>query len=131
MSFVIIIFTSCKKYEDGPSLSLRSRKERVANDWRIDKAMNNGNDVTSDFNNYLVKFGKGGEASLIAKYHFLGTDYEFTTNGTWSFESNDDKIKVDYENNSADATYLIMRLKETEFWVRQEGNDLELHLVPN
>ncbi|MEO8151064.1 MAG: hypothetical protein ABI723_25750 [Bacteroidia bacterium] len=131
ISLIVITLSSCKKYEDGPLISLRSREERVANNWRIEKAMDNGNDITSDIDNYHVSFTKGGEATLTAKYNFLGVTYTFSTHGTWSFENKDEKIKVDYEDDNADATYLILRLKEKELWVREEGNDLEIHLVPN
>jgi hypothetical protein len=129
-SLIIITLTSCKKYDDGPAISLRSREERIANDWRIDQAMEGGSDVTSDFDNYHVVFRKNNTTTLTAKYRFLGVDYEFATAGTWSFEDKDEKLKVDYENDGADATYIILRLKEEELWLRKVGDDLELHLVP-
>lgn len=130
-SLVIISITSCKKYDDGPAFSLRSREERIANDWHIEKAMEGGNDVTSDFDNYHVTLRKNGSTTLTAKYIFLGTEYEFATGGTWSFQDKDEKIKVDYENDAADATYIILRLKEKELWLLREGDDLELHLIPD
>ena len=127
---VLLGAASCKKYEEGPMLSLRSKKERVANDWRIGKAMNGDEDVTSDFDEYHVVFTKDNKTTLTATYKFLGTTYRFTTSGTWSFESDKEKLKVDYENDDADNTYLIIRLTEKEMWLREEGSSLELHLVP-
>lgn len=125
------LMTSCKKYDDGPTISLRSRSERVANNWRVDGATDNGNDVTNSFQRYEVSFTKGGDATLVAHYSFIGIDYDYSTSGTWSFESSDEKIRVDYQNDAADATYLILRLKEKELWLKQEGTNLELHLVPS
>ena len=39
--------TSCKKYPDGPEFSLRTRKERLANTWKVDNYKINGTDFTS------------------------------------------------------------------------------------
>ena len=131
--FVIIscMASSCKKYDDGPAISLRSKSERIANNWRVEKAIDNGNDVSGNFDRYDVSFTKSGDASLTAQYSFLGIEYNYTTTGKWRFESDTEKLVVDYEDNSADATYFILRLKEKELWVRQENTNLELHLVPN
>lgn len=46
---IVIAFTACKKYEERPTVSFVSRKERIANNWRVDKAYSNGNDVTSSY----------------------------------------------------------------------------------
>lgn len=129
---IVILFLSagCQKYDDGPWFSLRMRSERVANNWRIEKAIDNGNDVTGSFDKYDLDLTKDGGASLTAHYSFLGIEYDYTTKGTWHFASKDEKIVIDYENDLADATYFILKLKETELWVRQENTNLELHLTP-
>ena len=123
--------TSCNKYEDGPLVSLRSRNERVANNWRISKALENGNEVTSSFDRYEISFTKENKASLTAHYTFLTLEYDYTTEGTWSFTDNDAKLMVDYDNNLADVTYIILKLEEKELWLREANSNLELHLVPN
>ena len=49
LSLVMVLsMASCKKYEEGPAISLTSRSERVANTWTIDRAIADGNDVTSE-----------------------------------------------------------------------------------
>lgn len=126
----VFFLSSCKKYDDGPAISLRSKKERISNDWRIDKAFDNGNDVTNSFDQYEVSFSKEGSANLTAHYSFFGIDYDYTTSGTWDLENKNEKIRVDYETDAADATYFILRLKEKELRVREEGTNLELHLIP-
>ena len=37
---------ACKKYDEGPALSLRSKKSRIANKWKVDKLFKNGVDST-------------------------------------------------------------------------------------
>lgn len=123
--------TGCKKYDDGPTFSLRSREERIANNWRIERAMEGGNDVTSAFEQYDLRLTKDGDASLTATYTVFGTDFSFTTNGTWSFENKDEDLRLDFEDDGADEVYQILRLKEKELWLREKGDDLELHLQPS
>jgi Domain of unknown function (DUF5004) len=129
----LVAFTGligCKKYDDGPAFSLRSREERVANTWRIDRAMNGSDDVTSAFDQYELRLTKDHDASLTATYTLFGTDFSFTTSGTWSFENKDEDLRLDFDDSDADETYQILRLKETELWLREKGGDLELQLVP-
>ena len=122
--------SSCSKYEDGPDFSLRSKKERVANTWRIDKAVNNGTDVTASFDQYELQMLSDGGATLAALYTLGDLTFEVQTNGTWSLVNNNEDLRLDFENDSADETYEIMRLKETELWLREKDGSLELQLKP-
>ena len=77
------------------------------------------NDVTSAFSQYELKLTRDRDAELTAQYTLGAIIFEFETNGTW-----------DFENNDADETYEILRLKENELWLREKDGDLELQLVP-
>jgi hypothetical protein len=121
---------SCSKYEDGPAFSLRSKTERISNTWRVEKAMENSSDVTSDFDQYQLQMLSDGDATLAALYTLGDLTFEFQTNGTWSFENNSEDVRLDFENDAADRTYQILRLKEDELWLREKGGTLELHLRP-
>ncbi|HEY0029202.1 MAG TPA: hypothetical protein VGC65_00475 [Bacteroidia bacterium] len=129
-AIILLSVTACKKYPEGPAISLRSKAERVANNWKVSQAMENGADVTTDYNRYELDLTKDGHASLSAKYKFLGVDYEYVTNGNWTFTSSKEKISFDFDNNSADGVYEILKLKEEEMWLKEDGKSLELHFVP-
>jgi hypothetical protein len=49
----IITFTGCSKYEEGPGISLRSKKSRVVGDWKVTALTEDGvslfNYVESDY----------------------------------------------------------------------------------
>ena len=126
----MMLTTGCKKYEDGPAVSFRSKKARIANTWRVDKALNGSEDVTSDFDQYELQMLTNGNATLSALYHLGDLSFEFQTNGTWSLENNNEDLRLDFENDAADETYEILRLKEDELWLRTKSKDLELHLTP-
>lgn len=129
LSIAVLSVTACKKYQEGPVISLHSKTERVANNWKVGQALDKGNDVTSSYTKYDLDLAKNGSASLTAKYKFLGSDYAFTTKGTWVFVSNKDKISFDFDNNDADGVYQILKLKENEMWLKSDGGTLELHFV--
>ena len=126
----MMLTTGCKKYEDGPAVSFRSKKARIANTWRVEKALNGSEDVTSDFDQYELQMLTNGNATLSALYHLGDLSFEFQTNGTWSLENNNEDLRLDFENDAADETYEILRLKEDELWLRTKSKDLELHLTP-
>ena len=125
-----IALSSCSKYEDGPAFSLRSKKERVANTWRVESATNNGSDVTSAFDQYQLQMLSDGDATLAALYTLGEFTFEFETNGTWTLESTGEVLRLDFENNAADESYEILRLKEDELWLREKDGTLELRLTP-
>ena len=125
----IVSLSACNKYKDGPLISLRSKTERVANNWKVAQALDDGKDVTSDYNKYELSLTKNGSASLSANFTFLGGKYEYITDGTWDFTSNKEKLSFNFSNDDADGVYKILKLKEDEMWIKKDGGTLELHYV--
>lgn len=119
---------SCKKYADGPAISLIPKKDRVANTWIVEKALADSQDVTSDYDQYEIYLTNDGDAQLTADYTVFGVTYTTATNGTWEFTNDESNIRFDYEDDSQDAEYQILKLTEKEFWLRKVGEELELQL---
>jgi len=127
-ALALMIFTSCEKYEEGPTISLVPRSERVENTWVVDRAYEDGEDVTSSYDQYELTLTQDGAATLEADYTFFGTEIETSTDGTWEFTNDEENISFDYEDDIADGTYQILKLTQDEFWLRKTGDDLELQL---
>lgn len=135
-AIVALVFSSCKKYEDGPAFSLRTKAERLSNTWIINSASEDGVDKTSDFNSfyagYSLTINKGNTYSL--SYRILNvTDY--SESGTWVF--NEKKTHVFFNGNSNNGSdWTILRLKEKELWGQFTDNSsstphvYELHMTP-
>lgn len=124
-----LAFLSCKKYDDGPALSLKSKKARVANTWIIQQAYRDGEDVTEDYDEYTLRLDPDGNAELAALYSFGNFSFEFETDGTWSFANNNEELVLNFEDDAADAQYQILKLKSDEMWLRELGGEDELHLI--
>jgi hypothetical protein len=124
-----LFISSCNKYEEGPAISLRTKTERVHNNWKIAQALKDGQDVTQSYYKYELDLSKDGGATLSTNYDFAGLNYQFVTSGEWVFVSNKEKLSFDFDKNSEDGVYTILKLKEDEMWLRQDANNLELHYV--
>lgn len=130
-----ITINSCKKYEDGPALSLRSKIARVANTWKVDKYIKNEVDETTDFKNkkinYIETFTKDG----IWLYSYTKDDGEYKAeSGNWGFDKNSKKEEIDRNAGGSSWEKLyILKLKEKEFWFwyMDSGDKKEFHLIPN
>ena len=133
--FVIVItISSCRKYEEGPNVSLRTKKARVTNNWRIESASLNGVDVTLDplwakQKHYMYRNGTY-VLTLIDPVTLVASDL----NGTWKLYDHDTKIALTTKNFSGniDSTndFNILKLYNKQFWIRKTDNSLELHFTP-
>lgn len=124
------ILPSCKKYDDGPSLSLRSKKARIANTWKIESATVDGSDATSSYDDYELELTKSGSATLRANYTWAGTEFQISTSGTWDLINNNEDLRLDFASDDSDQDYRILRLKEKELWLKEKDDDVEVHLMP-
>lgn len=128
LAAVALLAMGCKKYDDGPGISLVPRTERVANTWVIERATADGDDVTSSYDQYVLSLTTDGAATLDAEYTVFGVDVSTETTGTWAFANDQEQLVLDFEEDLADGTYIINRLTQTELWLRKVGEDLELRL---
>src|SRR4051812_28988231 len=85
-----VAFVSCKKYPEGPAFSLRSKKARLSNTWKIEQYKFNGVDSTSFaknhlFNGYFLNINKNGEYSFSYNLLIGSLSFAFNETGTWTF----------------------------------------------
>lgn len=125
--FGMTLFSGCKKYEEGPLISFRSRTSRVANVWKVQRVFRDGVDVTSSFSNYEETFEKDGSYS-----YQVGGVFSYSENGNWSFYNKDEEIDIYDLSIRQDRTIYILRLKEDEFWYYYYDNSVkyEVRLKP-
>lgn len=131
---VLIISDSCKKYEEGPALSVRSKKARLDNVWKAELYYENDVDKTSDFHSVYtdarLTIGKDGSYSMYYKFLNL-TDYNET--GTWKLSSDKEFINFYRTSPNTDSWFWrILRLKDKELWVESaDSNSVnELRMIP-
>ena len=120
------MFSSCSKYEEGPAISLRTKKARVANTWQLEKTIyaDGSSESPSDGNQTTFEFTKEGAAVYDAN-----GGLSFT--GEWEFTHDKENLRVTYEERGVSKTFdrIIIKLKHKEVWLRDDDGN-EIHYAP-
>jgi len=135
IALAFILIEGCKKYPDGPLISLRSVKHRLAGTWDVEYFSINGNDSTS----YLKSKYYYGMYALFQKHDshvctYLLNDPNYTLRGDWQLIDNKSrKLGIyffpwpGYSEHlgpyRASAEWEIRRLTEKEMWLKTIYND--------
>ena len=98
--------------------------------WKVNKVLENGNDVTATFNNsqvgYRISFDNNG--SFLETYSFNSD--QVSINGTWFFSDGISKISL--EDNNQSRIYQIDLLDEDHFNITDLGssNQRQIEFIP-
>lgn len=120
---IALMTVACKKYDDGPRLSLRTKKARLANEWTFDYVRApNGDDLTAQNAGIILEFTKDGD--------FARVQGSFAETGTWRFAHDDENVIVTIGTSS--SLLHITRLKEREFWftIAESNGTYTYHMLP-
>jgi hypothetical protein len=121
----ISIFSGCKKYDEGPSMSLHTKNARVENLWKFQKVTDEtGVDMTADYVNTTVEFNKDG--------NFLITNGIDAQAGKWELNHSKEDIVLTNSNNGYVWKWHIIKLKNKEMWAKVIDGPYytEFHLLP-
>lgn len=127
----LISLTACKKYDEGPSISLRSKENRLCQKWKLYDAYWNGD--PAEIKNTIIEFSKDGKYHSISNVSFSTTVEE---NYNWQFINKKSDIEIYgtkyvydayYDSTSQEylvdsvltnfkTTYQIIKLTKKELW---------------
>jgi hypothetical protein len=131
---------SCKKYANGPSISLKSEEARLVRKWQVQVAYHSmftdmpsqGEDQTYIWQNMELEF-KADKSYEIKNYSLDMSEYT-VEKGSWEFTEDLSKVKTTgiakrYDSETANllsqdsknSAWRIMRLTKNEFWVWYEN----------
>ena len=88
-----ILFSGCKRYEDGPVISFKSRDARVENTWKAAVFSRNDLDELDEYE-YMNVTVTGDQFLIQAKLN--GDDSVYTFDATWELASLDRQIKTTF-----------------------------------
>jgi hypothetical protein len=142
VAFVLII-TSCKKYPDGPLLSLQSKTKRIVGIWDVEYFEINGFDSTaylkskSFYGMYSFEINPSHGSADYADYR--SDDARYNNWGSWAWKSDKDDLGIylpptPYTNSLGPyrAEYVIWeirRLTKNQLWLRTTYTDGRTYLV--
>ena len=114
--FFIILLVSCHKYEQGPTVSFKTVKQRIVYQWRI--ASNKNGDHTPD-DDFYIKFTRSG--------NFERGTYMYATNpvvGVWKLSPNK-RVLIFGSGENTECAHII-RLTSREFFLVEKGDTIYL-----
>jgi hypothetical protein len=115
-----IAFTNCKKYEDGPSFTLLTKKMRISGNWKLTTLTVNG--TGSSINGLESKLDINKEGSYTATSTF--GSISFSETGKWAFSSDKKQLTLTPSTaSSIPSTFDILELKNTEMKLKQIKNN--------
>jgi hypothetical protein len=107
---IILSLVACGKYDEGPSLSLRSKENRITNNWEEVERVVNGSDSSTQMS--CKQFGGDGKF----RPYVFGMPSTITS-GSW--ELTDEKTNLTLNRGSTIEVFKIKRLTNKEFWLEQ------------
>ena len=108
----IISLSGCK-YEDGPGLSLRSKKSRVSAKWEFKKVLYNSFDETSAYGAYTWEMRKDGTFFVKESPYSLSP---LVDHGKWDFVLDKEALDFRYDDGRIER-YNIKRLTAKDLWM--------------
>jgi hypothetical protein len=117
---IFLVITGCRKYTDGPTISLMTKKSRLCNDWTLNFAQKNGNDITNKTETVKLIIEKDGTYSMSRVMNALGQFQGSYTNGIWIFDEAKTKFIL-FENGSVDptSTFTIRELRSKSLTIEE------------
>lgn len=130
-----LLSTGCKKYEEGPGLSLKTKKARLVGDWDLKET---DNERTQEFlktnGEIIFEFEKDGDVNVstegILNYSYggwYGYSYSYSRDvdnnelGSWEFNDDKSDVEITYGGNYTNS-FEIIRLTNKELILEDENN---------
>ena len=110
-SLLLVLFSSCDKYPNGPSFSLRTKKARLCNEWLLTSYQVNGNEFIESQPTVKFAIDKDGTYSISSSETVLGqiqTDYD---HGTWTLDAEGTVLALLIDGEEFPSEYTINQLK--------------------
>ena len=117
---IATVLPSCKKGDDDPIISLRTRKDRFTNTWTLVKYEKNG--VSQDLSGatYIYNAFNSGTLTRTVEGTIFGFPARIVSDGTWSFLNDDEDVKIIISKDT--TIYNIQRLATKELWLKRTDN---------
>lgn len=126
-----LLSIGCKKYEDGPGLSLRSKKERLTGKWEVVSLTENGNDVLFYSESDVMTCKSGSSVYYTETESYKPYYFEFIKDGTFKELMTYTGTWLDYSQsfNACKAIYESETMKEEVRGKWDFSNDMEYVIV--
>ena len=117
----VFLSEGCKKYPDGPSVSLLSKKARIAGDWTLKTWTDaSGVSVPLTGTTWTMKIDRGGTYTSTTTF---GTT-TFSDAGTWTFGTGKTTVTFLSTTGGGSTIYIINELRNKALTLNDTGDIL-------
>lgn len=119
-----MIFSSCGKYEEGPAVSLLTKKARITGSWTISETTIGG--VVQDDQGWVstITMEKDGTGTYAFTGEYGGMTISTTSNLEWEFDDTKESLRIRvadedgvfYDNDWEESE--IIKLTNSECWLQ-------------
>ena len=111
------VLEGCKKYEEGPLISFKSKAKRIAQVWKYtDRTVGGSSKLDTYHSSLTVEFTSDGFYQEMS-----GSNVEFE--GEWKFDASKSNIGIKYTGEDEFEFFEIVKLKGKELWLKGEDGD--------
>jgi hypothetical protein len=119
-------FTSCKKGDDDPVVSLKTRKDRFTNTWTLIRYEKNGVNQDLAGTTYVYAVANNGAITRTVEGTVFGFSTKDVANGSWIFINDDEDAQITF--GTTVTIYGIQRLATKELWLKEiKGSDTHVY----
>ncbi len=104
LATISIMVASCKKYDNGPVISLRTVEQRITGTWVADKWVQNDIALAST-EQIQLGFNKDHTASYF--YYDSIDGYSESYTGTWQFDEGNEHLTIELNSGNAQQDITI------------------------
>jgi hypothetical protein len=102
---MVILFTSCGKYEDGPFFSIRTKNMRLTGEWELSEyksttTASDGTSFTSNFNGSIM--------TETYSSSFGGSSSSFAYSETWEFDKKENSVNINIISDGSASNQTTM-----------------------
>jgi hypothetical protein len=109
--FISILLLSCGKYEEGPGISLLSKKNRITNVWSLSSRITNSQ--TTNLSNTTWKVEIKDDETYNSQATYLGIPF-LNESGIWKFSTDKSQLLTTASGSSNTDSWEIIRLTKDE-----------------
>jgi len=109
--FISVLLISCGKYEEGPGISLLTKKNRITNVWSLASKMTNGQ--TTNLSDWTWKLEIKDDETYTLQVTYLGIPF-LNESGIWKFSTDKSQLLTTASGSSNTDSWEIIRLTKDE-----------------
>lgn len=113
-----LVLTSCSKYPDGPGFSLRTKTNRLVNDWKLTSYLINGVEFVEAVPELKMVIEKDGTYSRYATELVINQLQSQFEHGTWEFNGEKTSMFLLVDGADLPVEYLIRELRANKLVIQ-------------